>query len=78
MRTFKVTGKKNEFILQQHKRGDFNAGYSKFNIVLHNLPFKITSVQIDNVEVKIDQSGTNKFQAITVDKEFTELHLFGK
>ena len=78
LRTFKVTGKKNEFILQQHKRGDFNAGYSKFNIVLHNLPFKITSVQIDNVEVKIDQSGTNKFQAITVDKEFTELHLFGK
>jgi alpha-glucosidase len=78
LRTFKVTGKKNEFILQQHKEGKFDADYKKFNVVLHNLPFKITSVQIDNVEVEIDKSGTNKSQSITVDKEFTELHLFGE
>ena len=78
LRTFKVTGKKEEFILQQHKRGDFNAGYTKFKIVLHNLPFTITSVQIDNVEVELTQSETSKTQSITVDKEFTELHLFGE
>ena len=78
LRTFKLTGKKEEFILQQHKRGDFNAQYSKFKIVLHNLPFTITSIQIDNVEVELDQSGTDKSQSITVDKEFTELHLFGE
>jgi alpha-glucosidase len=78
LRTFKVTGKKNELILQQHKQGNFDATYTNFNIVFHNLPFKITSVQIDNVVVEVNKSGTAKFQSIIVDKEFTELHLFGK
>ncbi|TXD45993.1 glycoside hydrolase family 31 protein [Polaribacter sp. IC073] len=78
LRTFKVTGKKEELILQQHKRGDFNADYSKFHIVFHNLPFEITSIQIDNVAIELKNSNTSKTQAITIDKEFTELHLFGK
>ena len=78
LRTFKVTGKKKEFILQQHKEGTFNAGYSKFNVVLHNLPFTITSVQIDNVEISIDSSESFGKQTIILDKEFTELHLLGE
>ena len=78
LRNFKLTGKKKEFILQQHKEGTFDAPYTKFNIVLHNLPFTIISIQIDNVEVEVTQSETSKSQSITVDKEFTELHLFGK
>tara|TARA_B110000240_G_scaffold198152_1_gene256791 strand:- start:616 stop:3021 length:2406 start_codon:yes stop_codon:yes gene_type:complete len=78
LRNFKLTGKKKEFILQQHKEGTFDAAYTKFNIVLHNLPFTITSVQIDNVEVEVNQSKTSTSQSITVNKEFTELHLFGK
>lgn len=77
LRTFKVTGKKNELILQQHKQGKFDADYNNFNIVFHNLPFKITSVQIDNVVVDVNKSNTTGFQSITVDKEFTELHLIG-
>ena len=78
LRNFKLTGKKKEFILQQYKEGTFDAVYTKFNIFLHNLPFTITSVQIDNVEVEVNQSETSKSQSITVNKEFTELHLFGK
>ncbi|ARV15155.1 glycoside hydrolase family 31 protein [Polaribacter sp. SA4-12] len=78
LRTFKVTGKKEELIIQQHKRGDFNADYSKFNIVFHNLPFSITSVQIDNVEISIDNINEGKTQSILIDKEFNELHLLGK
>ncbi|ARV06410.1 glycosyl hydrolase [Polaribacter sp. SA4-10] len=77
LRTFKVTGKKKEFILQQHKRGDFDAGYSKFNIVLHNLPFTITSIQIDNVEISLDTINVGKTQSILTNKEFTEIHLIG-
>ncbi len=77
LRTFKVTGKKNELILQQHKQGKFDADYNNFNIVFHNLPFKITSVQIDNVVVDVNKSNTTGIQSITVDKEFTELHLMG-
>jgi alpha-glucosidase len=77
LRTFKITGKKNELILQQHKQGKFDADYNNFNIVFHNLPFKITSVQIDNVVVDVNKSNTTGIQTITVDKEFTELHLIG-
>ena len=78
LRTFKLTGKKDEFILQQHKEGVFDAQYKKFNIVFHNLPFTITSIQIDNVEISLDNFKTGKNQSISIEKEFTELHLFGK
>jgi alpha-glucosidase len=78
LRTFKLTGKKKELILQQHKSGDFNAHYSKFNIVFHNLPFEITSIQIDNVAIELTTENTSKTQSININKEFTELHLFGK
>ncbi len=77
LRTFKLTGKKEELIIQQHKRGDFDADYSKFKIVFHNLPFKITAIQIDNVAIKLENLNTSNTQAITIGKEFTELHLFG-
>ena len=70
--------KKKEFILQQHKEGKFNANYTKFNVVLHNLPFTITSVQVDNVEISLENVKNGGTQSILVNKEFTELHLFGK
>jgi len=78
LRTFKVTGKKKELILQQHKSGAFNADYTAFNIVFHNLPFDITSIQIDNVAIDLETTNTPKKQSIRLHKEFTELHLFGK
>ncbi|APY00977.1 glycoside hydrolase family 31 protein [Lacinutrix venerupis] len=78
LRTFKVTGKKEELILQQHKRGDYNANYTKFNLIFHNLPFTITSLEIDNVEIDLEQVYTNGCQSISINKEFTEIHLFGK
>ena len=51
---------------------------SKFKIELHNLPFTISSIQIDNVEISLDDVKSNGTQSILIDKEFTELHLFGK
>ena len=51
---------------------------AKFNIVFHNLPFEINSVQIDNVEIALEEVQLGKNQSITLNKEFTELHLFGK
>lgn len=77
LRTFTVTGKKEQLIIQQHKRGDFYADYIKFNIVFHNLPFSITSIQIDNVEIPIENVNAGKKQSILIDKEFNELHLLG-
>ena len=77
LRTFKLTGKKKEFILQQHKEGKFDAPYSNFKIKFHNLPFTVKKVQIDNVDIKLN--GLNsKEHTLTINKEFTELHLFGE
>jgi alpha-glucosidase len=78
LRNFKLTGKKKELIIQQHKRGDFNEDYNSFNMVFHNLPFDITAIQIDNVEIKLETKNTSKKQSVTIHKKFTELHLFGK
>lgn len=77
LRTFKLTGKKKEFILQQHKEGKFDAPYSNFKIKFHNLPFTVKKVQIDNVDIELN--GLNsKEHTLTINKEFTELHLFGE
>lgn len=77
LRTFKLTGKKKEFILQQHKEGKFDASYSNFKIKFHNLPFTVKKVQIDNVDIELN--GLNsKEHTLTINKEFTELHLFGE
>ena len=80
LRSFKLTGKKDELILQQHKEGQFNAKYHKFMMVFHNLPFTIGSIQIDNVVIEVENNlnTIENSQTITVDKEFNELHLFGK
>ncbi|EAR11537.1 Alpha-glucosidase, family 31 of glycosyl hydrolase [Polaribacter irgensii 23-P] len=78
LRTFQVTGKKEELIIQQHKRGEFNADYSKYKMVFHNLPFTITAIQIDNVAIKLEDLNISGSQTISIKKEFSELHLFGK
>jgi len=78
LRSFKVTGKSNELILQQHKEGKFDAKYTDFNLVFHNLPFSITSIQVDNVEIPMEKLKVNGKNSITINKEFNELHLFGK
>lgn len=77
LRTFKLTGKSKELIVQQHKEGKFNANYSKFNLVFHNLPFKIKTIEIDNVEIPLENLKVNGKNSITIDKDFTELHLLG-
>jgi alpha-glucosidase len=78
LRTFKVTGKKNEFILQQHKEGKFDAQYKRFTLVFYNLPFEIKTIEVDNVTVPIHHLVCDGASSITVDKQFTELHLFGE
>jgi len=78
LRTFKLTGKANELIIQQHKEGKFDADYSDFEIKLHGLPFEIEEIQIDNVVVPIAQLIKNGESKMTIAKEFSELHLIGR
>nr|WP_321222694.1 glycoside hydrolase family 31 protein [uncultured Psychroserpens sp.] len=77
LRTFKLTGKSNELIIQQHKEGKFNAGYETFEIKIHGLPFKISEIQVDNVIIPIERIETNGISIMTINKEFSELHLIG-
>ena len=75
LRTLKLTGKKDELIIQQHKSGKFDASYKTFKLNLIGLPFKISTIQIDNEEIKFEDIKVNGDNILIVDKEFTELHI---
>ena len=76
LRNFRLLGKKKELIIQQHKSGKFITPYETFKLNLHGLPFEISKVEVDNVEipfkdVKLDDN------TLVLTKDFTELHIVG-
>ncbi|WP_040278602.1 glycoside hydrolase family 31 protein [Psychroserpens damuponensis] len=77
LRTFKLTGKSNELIIQQHKEGKFEAGYETFEIKIHGLPFEISEIQVDNVIIPLERIETNGISIMRINKEFSELHFIG-
>ncbi|MFV9551809.1 glycoside hydrolase family 31 protein [Algibacter sp. PT7-4] len=77
LRDFKLSGKTNELIIQQHKSGKFTTTYKTFKLCLHGLPFKITKVEVDNVEISLTDLKLNENNTLTLTKEFTELHIIG-
>ncbi|WP_228851888.1 glycoside hydrolase family 31 protein [Aegicerativicinus sediminis] len=78
LRTFRLIGRKNELIIQQHKEGKFTTTYETFKLRFHGLPFKIGTIQLDNVDVEPSQLKINGGSTMVVDKNFTELHIIGK
>lgn len=77
-RTFKLTGKKNELIIQQHKEGKYVTPYSKFKLDLKRLPFTIKTIEVDNQVTELSTLKLNGNTTLVVDKNFSELHLIGK
>ncbi len=77
-RNFKLTGKPKELIINQHKEGKFITEYETFEVRFHGLPFNIDRVQIDNEEIPMDKVKMNGNSSISIDKNFSELHIFGK
>ena len=77
-RTFKLTGKANELIIQQHKEGKFEASYKTFKLNIHGLPFDIKEIQLDNETISIEQLKVNGTVSMVIDKNFSEIHLIGK
>jgi alpha-glucosidase len=71
--SFQAVGKDKEFIIQLHKDGKFETNYTKFKINLFGLPFKISHIEVDKVKIDFDA----KTDFVIIDKEFTELHVFG-
>ena len=67
-----------ELIIQLHKEGEFMTNYSKFRINLIGLPFKVSSIEIDNEKVSFSTVSFDGKNTLLVDKFFTELHIVGK
>lgn len=76
-RSFRLTGKANELIIQQHKEGNYTTPYSKFKLDLKRLPFNIKTIEVDNQVTQLSHSKVNGNTSLVVDKNFTELHLIG-
>jgi alpha-glucosidase len=76
--TFQLTGKDTELNIQLHKEGKYDTSYSKYKINLIGLPFKITSIEIDNEKFAIDIEALERDSYLIVDKEFNVLHITGE
>ncbi|MEM6687081.1 MAG: glycoside hydrolase family 31 protein [Bacteroidota bacterium] len=77
LRTFKVTGKPKELILQQHKEGKYITKYESFKLNIHGLPFKVKEFQLDNEKVPLSKVKKDKSGTFVVVKNFSEIHLIG-
>ncbi len=77
LRNFNLVGKQDSLVIQQFKEGKYITTYNTFRLNLYGLPFVITKVEIDNEEIDISDIDTDS-PVLTVPKEFTELHIFGK
>lgn len=78
LRTFKLSGKQNELIIQQHKEGKYTTKYKAFNLNIYGLPFKVKEIQVDNEVIDIKRLMVDKHSNIIIDKDFSELHIIGK
>lgn len=76
-RTFKLTGRDNQLIIQQHKEGTFETECKKFKIQIHGLPFEITNIELDNESKPLEHLKVNGCQTIVVDENFSELDFSG-
>lgn len=77
LRTFKLTGKPNELIIQQHKEGKYSTAYETFKLIFHGLPFEIDKIQLDNVEIPLSELKVNGDATMVIEKNFAQLHIIG-
>jgi alpha-glucosidase len=76
LRNFTLFGKEDSLTIQQFKEGKYITSYNTFKIILHGLPFKIGSIEIDNEKMDMEKFNTEE-NSIIVSKEFTEIHIIG-
>lgn len=78
LKTFKLNGKTNELIIQQHKEGKYITTYKTFELKFHGLPFTIETIQLDNVDIPLSDVKMNGNSTMVIDKNFTQLVVKGK
>lgn len=77
LRTFKLKGKDNELIIQQHKEGKYVTKYKTFCLNIFGLPFEVKEIQLDNEVIDINRLTVDVHSNIIIDKDFSELHIIG-
>ncbi len=75
--SFQATGKENEMIIQAHQEGKYVTNYSKYKMNLIGLPFKVETLEIDNVAVAFDSDTLEREGFILVEKGFISFHIMG-
>ena len=79
LRTFKLTGKTKEIIVQQHVAGTYESNLKTMKIKFHGLPFEITSASVNNENVSLESIGYDKeSNTIILQENFTDLHLISE
>lgn len=77
LKQFKVLGTKKVISLVQLKTGKYKAPYKTTKLVLHGVPFHISTCKVDKTEIDIKQvlhNKTNNTYTITVDSNFAEVY----
>jgi len=76
LKSIKLYGKNNKLSLQQHKTGDFDVEYKEVKLSFIGLPFRISSVLIDDESRKMQELQFNKSeQSLIVGHEFYSIIL---
>ncbi|SDB42076.1 alpha-glucosidase [Flavobacteriaceae bacterium MAR_2010_188] len=78
LRSFKLTGKPNQLIIQQHKEGKFTTTYKTFKLKFHGLPFEVESIQLDNVKMNMSEVNIDSDNTMVIEKNFSQLFIMGK
>jgi alpha-glucosidase len=78
LRTLQVKGRHNDFVINQHKEGDYDAEYKTFKLVIHNLPFTIKSIYVDDQRFNSGFESVDNKTIITIDKNFSQFHITGE
>ncbi len=78
LRTFSLTGKEKELIIQLHKEGEFITSYETFEMKLIGLPFEIDRIYVDNERIDLKTFYNEKTKTLIVNKNFMSLHIYGE
>jgi len=77
LRTLEVVGRPDSLVINQHKEGDYDAEYQKFKLVMHNLPFEVKSIYVDDQRSDATVTKIGNTYELVVDKNFSQFHITG-
>ena len=74
LRTLHLIGRNESMVINQHKEGDYSAEYVNFKLRIHNLPFEIDKIYVDNLPAEGVPLRHDKYIEFSVNKDFSQIH----